>query len=218
MEEAQHPEEKNEIREDNQNEINLEENEEKKEEIDPVELEKQKKELLLKEANEELSQKNYLKAEEKYNLIISTENKEYLENIKDKMVEILFNYSLCLYYQMKYESAVKTLYDIIINYDSKYKEAYLLLLKILCDIKEYNRAKVLYEKIKNIFDDHTEFDEINTDIDSYFKIKNNNIRRQFYYNAEKEIFNFREKSSFFYWCFFSLGALILGNYLSKLLL
>ena len=209
--------ENNEVKENNENEINLEK-EEEEEEIDPIELEKQKKELLLKEANEGLSQKNYLKAEEKYSSIIGTENKEYLENIKDKMVEILFNYSLSLYYQMKYESAAKNIYDIIMNYDNKHKEAYLLLIKILCDIKEYNRAKLLYEKINKIFDDMTEFNEINDDINNYFKIKNNNIQRQFYYNAEKEIFNFRKKLNFFYWCFYSFGALIIGHYLSKLLL
>ena len=115
--------------------------EEPKEEIDPLEIEKNKIQVILKEANKDMSEKNYQKAEQKFSLIIETENKEILEDIKDKMVDILFNYSLSLYHQMKYEQATKVLYDIIMNYDNKNKQAYLLLLKILCNINEYNRAK-----------------------------------------------------------------------------
>ena len=195
--------------------------EEPKEEIDPLEIEKNKIQVILKEANKDMSEKNYQKAEQKFSLIIETENKEILEDIKDKMVDILFNYSLSLYHQMKYEQATKVLYDIIMNYDNKNKQAYLLLLKILCNINEYNRAKLLLIKAKKIFDvneELSEFNEIDNDIGKYFKRKINNIQRQFYYNAQKEIINFRKNLNFFYWCFYSFGALILGHYLSKLLL
>jgi len=141
---------------------------------------------------------------------------DILEDIKGKMIEILLNYSLSLYYQMKYESSTKILYDIIINYDSKNKEAYLLLLKILFDINEYNRAKLLIAKINAIFgydgNEMNEFNEINNEIDKIIKRNKYNIERQ-----EKEIFNFRNNLNFFYWCFYSLAALIKGHYLSKLL-
>ena len=118
------------------------------------------------------------------------------------MIEILLNYSLSLYYQMKYESSTKILYDIIINYDSKNKEAYLLLLKILFDINEYNRAKLLIAKINAIFgydgNELNEFNEINNEIDKIIKRNKYNIERQ-----EKEIFNFRNKFLLLVLLFFS---------------
>ena len=216
IEEKKEKEEENKIEEENKVE-----EEEKEEIIDPIELEKRKIRLLLKAANEDMNEKNYKDAEDKYSTIIETENKDILEDIKEKMIEILLNYSLSLYYQMKYESSTKILYDIIINYDSKNKEAYLLLLKILFDINEYNRAKLLIAKINAIFgydgNELNEFNEINNEIDKIIKRNKNNIQRQFYYNAEKEIFNFRNNLNFFYWCFYSLAALIIGHYLSKLL-
>ena len=96
---------------------------------------------------------------------------------------------------MKYEEATKYLYEIIVNYDNKNKKAYLLLLQILYDINEYNRAKLLIAKIYKMFtneNDLNEFKEIDKDVDSCIKRINNNIQRQFYYNAEKEIAKFRK--------------------------
>ena len=195
--------------------------EDKKEEIDPLENEKTKIKVLMKEANEDMQNKNYQKAEEKYNLIIEEKNKEVLENIKDNMIDILNNYALSFYYQMKYEQSAKILYNIIINYDNKNTKAYILLVKILCDINEYNKARLLIDKINKILklndEDSSEINEFIEVIEKYFKRKNNNIQRQFYFNKEKEIFNFRKKLNFFYWCFYSFAALIIGHYLSKLL-
>ena len=194
--------------------------EEKKEE-DQNEAEKNKLKLILKLANENLTKKNYKKAEENYNLLLDSENQEILKNIGIKIDDILINYSLSLYNQMKYEQASKMLYDILINYDSKKKEAYLLYLKILCDINEYRRAKLLIEKVDKIFDINknnlSEFVELKNNIEKFLNLKNNNIQRQFYYNAEKEIFNFRRNLNFFTWCFYSFGALLIGHYLSKFL-
>ena len=195
--------------------------EEQKDEINSVEIEKKKLKLILKAANEDMTKKDYKKAEDKYHLILETENKDVLESVKENMIDILINYSLSLYYQMKYEESSKILYNLIVNYDSKNKEAYLLFLKILCDINEYGRAKLLLEKANKIFDinknELVEFIEINNEIEKYFKIKNNNIQRQFYYNAEKEIFILKNNLNFFRWCFYSFVALLIGNYLSKLL-
>ena len=196
--------------------------EEKEEEIDPLEIEKNKIKILLNEANEEMSQNNYKKAEEKYNLIIKTKSEDILKSLRLKIEDIMIKYSFCLYYQMKYEEATIILYDLLINYNNKNKEVYFLLLKILFDINEYNRAKLLFQKIKILFGvnnkDYNEFIELEKNIEKYFKIKINNLERQFYYNAEKEIFNFRKNINLFYWCFYSFGALLLGHYLSKLLL
>ena len=204
-----------------ENNIINEKLEDKKEEIDPLENEKTKIKVLMKEANEDMQNKNYQKAEEKYNLIIEEKNKEVLENIKDNMIDILNNYALSFYYQMKYEQAAKILYNIIINYDNKNTKAYILLVKILCDINEYNKARLLIDKINKILklneEESSEINEFIEVIEKYFKRKNNNIQRQFYFNKEKEIFNFRKKLNFFYWYFYSFVALIIGHYLSKLL-
>ena len=177
---------------------------------------------VLEKIKNDFKQKNYQKAEDNYKIMFEEKN---IENIRDinktiNMIEILNNYALILYSQMKYEDASKILYKIIVNYDNKNKEAYLLFLKILCDINEYNRAKLLIEKVNKIMNnnDLEEFNEINKEIDSNIKIKNNNIRRQYYYNAQKSIFKLTKQLKFFYWCFYSIGALIIGHFLSGLIL
>ena len=202
-----------------ENKINIIEMEEEKEE-DPIEKEKTKIRLLLKAANDDMTEKNYKNAEEKFRLIYEAKDKNDFKEITEQMTDILYNFSLCLYYQMKYEEATKYLYEIIVNYDNKSKKAYLLLLQILYDINEYNRAKLLIAKIYKMFtneNDLNEFKEIDKDVDSCIKRNNNNIQRQFYYNAEKEIVKFRKSLEFFYWCFYSICALVAGHYLSKLL-
>mgnify|MGYP002626402522 CR=1 FL=1 len=215
-------EEKNKSHDDegeNENKINVIELEEEKEE-DPIEKEKTKIKLLLKGANDDMAEKNYKNAEEKFRLLYETKDKNNFKEITEQMTDILYNYSLCLYYQMKYEEATKYLYETIVNYDNKDKKAYLLLLQILCDINEYNRVKLLIAKVYKIFNnenDLIEFKEIDKEADSCIKRNNNNIQRQFYYNAEKEIVKFRKSLDFFYWCFYSICALVAGHYLSKLL-
>ena len=79
---------------------------------------------------------------------------------------------------MKYEEATKYLYEAIVNYDNKSKKAYLLLLQILCDINEYNRAKLLIAKIYKMFDnenDLNEFKEIDKEVDSCINISHHRI-------------------------------------------
>jgi len=206
-------------KDENENENKIIEKEEEKEE-DPIEKEKTKLRLLLKSSNDDMAEKNYKNAEEKFRLLYEAKDKNEVKEITEQMSDILYNYSLCLYYQMKYEEATKYLYEIIINYDNKNKKAYLLLAQILYDINEYNRAKLLIAKVYKIFNnenDLNEFKEIDKDADSCIKRNNNNIKRQFYYNAEKEIVNFRKSLEFFYWCFYSICALVAGHYLSKLL-
>ena len=204
----------------NENKINKIEMEEEKEEEDPIEKEKKKIRLLLKASNDDMAEKNYKNAEEKFHLLYEAKDKNDMKEITEQMADILYNYSLCLYNQMKYEEAANYVYDLIVNYDNKNKKAYLLLLQILYDINEYNRAKLLIAKVYKMFNnenDLIEFKEIDKEVDSCIKRNNNNIQRQFYYNAEKEIVHFRKSLEFFYWCFYSICALVAGHYLSKLL-
>ena len=166
--------------------------------------------------------KNYQKVEENCKLIFDDKNIESLENINKEIniIELLNNYAVSLYEQMKYEPAAKILFKIIINYDNKNKEAYLLFLRILCDINEYQKANLLIEKVNKIMNNNglEEFNEIEKEIESELKIKNNNIKRQYYFNAQKDIFRLQKQLYFFYWIFYSIAALIVGNYLSKIFL
>ena len=173
---------------------------------------------ILENIKKDYKEKNYQKVEDNYKLIFEEKKIENIDNINKEinMIEILNNYALVLYYQMKYEPSVKILFKIIVNYDNKNKDAYLLLLKILCDINEYQRANLLLEKVNKIMNNTEDFEQISKIIESNIKIKNNNIKREFYCNAQKEIFQLNKQLLFFYWCFYSIIVLIIGNYLSKI--
>ena len=175
---------------------------------------------ILENIKKDYKEKNYKKVEDYYKLIFEEKNVENIDNINKEIniIEILNNYALALYYQMKYEPATKILFKIIVNYDNKNKDAYLLLLKILCDINEYQKANLLLEKVNKIMNNTEEFEQINKIIESNIKIRNNNIKREFYCNAQKEIFQLEKRLHFFYWCFYSVIVLILGHYLSKIFL
>ena len=175
---------------------------------------------ILEKIKNDYKEKNYQKVEDNYKLLFEEKNIENIDGINKEinMIEILNNYALALYYQMKYEPSTKILFKIIVNYDNKNKDAYLLLLKILCDINEYQKASLLLEKVNKIMNNTEEFEQISKIIESNIKIKNNNIKREFYCNAQKEIFQLKKKLHFFYWCFYSVIVLILGHYLSKIFL
>ena len=172
---------------------------------------------ILEKIKKDYKEKNYQKVEDNCKLIFEEKNIENIDDINKEIniIEILNNYALALYYQMKYEPATKILFKIIVNYDNKNKDAYLLLLKILCDINEYQKANLLLEKVNKIMNSTEEFEKISKDIESNIKIRNNNIKREFYCNAQKEIFQLKKKLHFFYWCLYSVIVLILGHYLSK---
>jgi len=200
--------------EENKNEIKEQEVIEKKEQKND---EEEKINLLIKSAKYELTNMNYKKAEEQYESILNSEDNNILEIIEKNKVEILYNYSLCLYHQMKYQEATEKLFNIIINYDNKSKDSYYLLVKILYDINEYKRAQMLINKFKDINHegDLKEFDEMNKEIEKCIIRRDNNIKRQFFYNAQKDIFKFMKNLNIFSWIFCSLFVLVLGNYLSK---
>ena len=177
---------------------------------------------IIEQINKDFLDKNYKKVEENCKLIFDDKNIESLENINKEIniIKLLNNYAISLYKQMKYEPAAKILFKIIVNYDNKNKEAYLLFLRILFDINEYQKANLLIEKVNKIVNnnDLEEFNEIGKEIESELKIKNNNIKRQYYFNAQKDIFCLQKQLHFFYWIFYSIAALIVGNYLSKIIL
>lgn len=175
---------------------------------------------ILENIKKDYKEKNYKKVEDNYKLIFEEKNVENIDNINKEinMIEILNNYAMALYHQMKYEPSAKILFKIIVNYDNKNKDAYLLLLKILCDINEYQKANLLLEKVNKIMNNTEEFEQINKIIESNIKIRNNNIKREFYCNAQKEIFHLKNQLHFFNWCFYSIIVLILGHYLSKIFL
>ena len=175
---------------------------------------------ILENIKKDYKEKNYKKVEDNYKLIFEEKNVENIDNINKEinMIEILNNYAMALYHQMKYEPSAKILFKIIVNYDNKNKDAYLLLLQILCDINEYQKANLLLEKVNKIMNNTEEFEQINKIIESNIKIRNNNIKREFYCNAQKEIFHLKNQLHFFNWCFYSIIVLILGHYLSKIFL
>ena len=206
-------EEKKEINEININNEKLEnKNENNKNEIESI----------LEKIKNDFKDRNYQKVEENCKIIFEDKNIENLENInKDvNIIELLNIYAISFYNQMKYELASKILFKIIVNYDNKNKEAYLLFIRILYDINEFQKANLLLEKVNKILDvkDLDEFNEIQKEIENKIEIKNNNIKRQYYYNAQKDIFNLRRQLHYFYYIFYSMFALFIGNYLYKLLL
>ena len=214
MKEKQDEEEKEEIIiEDDIQIVNLDLEDKNKIKIDEIKT-------ILEKIKKDYKEKNYQKVEDNYKLIFEEKNIENIDDINKEIniIEILNNYALALYYQMKYEPATKILFKIIVNYDNKNKDAYLLLLKILCHINEYQKANLLLEKINKIMNNTEEFEQISKDIESNIKIRNNNIKREFYCNAQKEIFQLKKKLHFFYWCFYSVIVLILGHCLSKIFL
>ena len=163
-------EEKKEINEININNEKLEnKNENNKNEIESI----------LEKIKNDFKDRNYQKVEENCKIIFEDKNIENLENInKDvNIIELLNIYAISFYNQMKYELASKILFKIIVNYDNKNKEAYLLFIRILYDINEFQKANLLLEKVNKILDvkDLDEFNEIQKEIENKIKIKNNVI-------------------------------------------
>ena len=200
------------------NEINI--NNEKLQ--DKEENNKNEIKSIVEKIQRDFKERNYQIVEENCKIIFEDKNIENLDNInKDiNIIELLNIYAITFYNQMKYESASKILFKIIVNYDSRNKEAYLLFLKILYDINELQKANLLLEKVNKILEvkDLEDFNEIKREIDNKIANKNNNIKRQYYYNAQKDIFKLRKQLHYFYWIFYSLVVLFIGDYLYNLYL
>ena len=140
----------------------------------------------LEDANYQMQQMNYVLAEKQYKLIY-----ENCSNYSNQfLINLLNNYALCLYHQRKYEEATQIASKIILEYDNKNKRAYLTILSILCNIKEYKKAQELIEKINAIFKkpkDVELFKGIINDINNALNEEEDNKQRNIYYNREKKI-------------------------------
>lgn len=140
----------------------------------------------LEEANYQMQQMNYIIAEKQYKLIY-----ENCSNYSNQfLINLLNNYAICLYHQRKYEKATQIASKIILDYDNKNKRAYLTILSILCNIKEYKKAQELIDKINTIFKKPKDFElfkGIINDINNALNEEEDNKQRNIYYNREKKI-------------------------------
>ena len=169
----------------------------------------------LEEANAYMQQMNFIKAEKQYKSIY-----ENSENYSSQfMINLLNNYSICLLNQRKFEESANLATKIILEIDNKNKRAYLTMLIILYNIKEYKKAMELIERVNNLFKkakDIEYFRSIINDINIAVKEEEDNKMREIYYNKEKRIVDF-VNNKWVHIGMYSLGTFIGGCILYKLL-
>ena len=169
----------------------------------------------LEEANSFMTQMNFIKAEKQYKSIY-----ENSENASSQfMINLLNNYSICLLNQRKFEESASLATKIILEYDNKNKRAYLTLLIILYNIKEYKKAKELIERVNLLFTkakDIDYFKSIINDITNATNEEEENKMREIYYNKEKKIVDF-VNNKWIHIGLYSLGTFIGGCLLYKII-
>ena len=169
----------------------------------------------LEEANSFMTQMNFIKAEKQYKSIY-----ENSENASSQfMINLLNNYSICLLNQRKFEESASLATKIILEYDNKNKRAYLTLLIILYNIKEYKKAKELIERVNLLFTkakDIDYFKSIINDITTATNEEEENKMREIYYNKEKKIVDF-VNNKWIHIGLYSLGTFIGGCLLYKII-
>lgn len=188
---------------------------EKKEDKEENEFEK-----LYEEANYYYRLNNSQKAEELYKNIINMKNK--LEISKEKLLELYINIANNFYNQLKFNESIEHLSYIIINLDKNNKNVFLLLLNILYEMKEYNHAERLIEKIKKKFNENElkYFEKIFYLINEGIKEENEKKEIEKNYKTQKFYTKIRENKYVKFLFFFSLfiillGSNLLGKYLTK---
>ena len=200
--------------EENQTEKKEEENQtEKKEEDIIITFEK-----LFEEANNNYTSKNHEKAEELYNDILNKKNELNLskENLLDLYLNIAKNY----YEQLKYNESINYLSNIIIKLDMNNKEAYLIILNILYDLNEYERAERLIEKIKKRFksDELKYFEKIFHFINDALNEENDKKEIEKNYKSQKFNLSLKENKYIQFLFFLSLILILyMINYIGKYL-
>ena len=139
----------------------------------------------LEEANLNMQQMNFIKAEKQY--------KSILENCGNSssqfMINLLNNYSICLLNQRKFEESANFATKIILEYDNKNKRAYLTMLIILYNIKEYKKALELIDRINIIFKKAKDIDYFKStinDINNAVNEDEDNKLREIYYKKKKK--------------------------------
>ena len=202
--------------EENQAEKKEEENQaEKKEEDIIITFEK-----LFEEANNNYTSKNHEKAEELYNNILNKKNEFNLskENLLDLYLNIAKNY----YEQLKYNESINYLSNIIIKLDMNNKEAYLIILNILYDLNEYDRAERLIEKIKKRFNNEEikYFEKIFDSLNEAINEENDKKEIEKNYKSQKFNLSLKENKYIQFLFFLSLFLILyminfIGKYLTQ---
>ena len=169
----------------------------------------------LEEANLNMQEMNFIKAEKQY--------KSILENCGNSssqfMINLLNNYSICLLNQRKFEESANFATKIILEYDNKNKRAYLTMLIILYNIKEYKKAFELIDRINIIFKKAKDIDYFKStinDINNAVNEDEDNKLREIYYNKEKKIVDFIN-NKWVHIGMYSLGTFLGGYALYKLI-
>ena len=169
----------------------------------------------LEEANSFMTQMNFIRAERQYKSIYENSG-----NASGQfMINLLNNYSICLLNQRKFEESANLATKIILEYDNKNKRAYLTLLIILYNIKEYKKAKELIERVNLLFTkakDIDYFKSIINDITSASNEEEENKMREIYYNKEKKIVDLAN-NKWVHIGLYSLGTFIGGCILYKII-
>ena len=167
----------------------------------------------LEDANYQMQQMNFEIAEKQYKLIY-----ENCSNYSNQfLMNLLNNYSICLYSQRKFEESAEIATKIILEYDNKNKRAYLTLLSILYSIKEYKKAVELIDKINTIFKKPKDFEifrSVINDINNAINEEEDNKQRDIYYNREKKIIDLIH-NKWIHFGLYSLGTFIGGCMLYK---
>ena len=169
----------------------------------------------LEEANSFMTQMNFIRAERQYKSIYENSG-----NASGQfMINLLNNYSICLLNQRKFEESANLATKIILEYDNKNKRAYLTLLIILYNIKEYKKAIELIERVNLLFKkakDIDYFKSIINDITNASNEEEENKMREIYYNKEKKIVDFAN-NKWVHIGLYSLGTFIGGCILYKII-
>jgi hypothetical protein len=167
----------------------------------------------LEDANYQMQQMNFEIAEKQYKLIY-----ENCSNYSNQfLMNLLNNYSICLYNQRKFEESAEIATKIILEYDNKNKRAYLTLLSILYSIKEYKKAVELIDKINTIFKKPKDFEifrSVINDINNAINEEEDNKQRDIYYIREKKIIDLVH-NKWIHFGLYSLGTFIGGCMLYK---
>ena len=169
----------------------------------------------LEEANAYMQQMNFIKAEKQYKSIL-----ENCGNYSSQfMINLLNNYSICLLNQRKFEESANYATKIILEYDSKNKRAYLTMLIILYNIKEYKKALELIERVNTLFKkpkDIEYFRSIINDINNAMNEDEDNKMREVYYNKEKKIVDLIN-NKWMHVGMYSIGTFLAGYMLFKII-
>ena len=169
----------------------------------------------LEEANSYMQEMNFIRAEKQYKSIYEKSG-NYSSQF---MINLLNNYSICLLNQRKFEESANLATKIILEYDNKNKRAYLTMLIILYNIKEYKKALELIDRVNLLFKkakDIEYFKSIINDINNAINEEEDNKMREIYYNKEKKIVDFIN-NKWIHIGMYSLGTFIGGCILYKLI-